>query len=156
MRGVLVPFMVLHLVACSDGEPRRASREDAPAPLTSGEERARIDHPGQPSATMRSGPNVPVHLPQGFTVYPGAKVISNTVVDRGGKRQALLVFETVDPVERVIAFYRARAAAAGATITLDLGSEERASLGGSLANGGDFAIAARQRSGGTRVEFAVG
>lgn len=105
---------------------------------------------------MRSGPQVPVHLPPGFTLYPGARVISNTVIERGGKRGALLVFETPDPLAKVMLFYRAQAAAAGMTLELDLGGDDRASLGGTLRSGAHMTLSGRQESGVTRAEFAHG
>lgn len=155
MRGMVLPVMLI-LGACSDDEPRRAPTTAHTLPLTEGEERGAVDRPGQPSITMRSGPNVPLHLPPGFTVYPGAKVAANTVVESDGRRRTLLVFVSPDPVAKVIAFYRTQAVAAGSALSFNLEGDERASLGGALRNGEAFAIAARRRDGGTRVEFATG
>lgn len=105
---------------------------------------------------MRSGSGVPVTLPPGFTLYPGAKVLSNTLVERSGKQRVLLVFETTDPLAEVMLFYRSQAGMAAAVILLDLGGEERASLGGRLASGREFAISAQRNGMRTRVEWSVG
>ena len=102
---------------------------------------------------MRSGPRVPVSLPRGFTLYPRAKVIANTVVERGGATRILLVIETPDPLGAVVSFYRAQARANGMVLTLDLVGEERASIGGRTAKGLRFALSVRRTSL-TRAELA--
>lgn len=156
MRAIPI-LAVLLLAACAERETQRqaavAPSSDAPK-LTSGEERARIAPQGEAAAIVRSGPEVPVSLPGGFTLYPGASVVSNTVVDRGGQRRVLLVIETPDPVEKVILHYRAEAHAAGMVVEVDLGGSERASFGGMLPSGGEVAISARRERGITRAEFA--
>lgn len=155
MRAI-VCLAVFLLAACSDHEARQSPARDAAAPLTGGEERHRIDHARGAAIVMRSGPNVPVHLPKGFTVYPGGRTVANTVVERDGRQTSLLVFETGDPIAKIIAHYRAQVQATGATVSLDLASEEHASLGGMLAGGGHFTLAMRRHAGRTRVEFASG
>lgn len=121
----------------------------------SGEIRARIVPRGEAPATLRSGPKVPVSLPRGFTLYPGGKVISNTVVERNGRRRILLVFVTPDRLEEIVLFYRAEAQAAGVPLDLDLAGETRASIGGSLPGGGTVAIAAQRDGPVTRVNFSA-
>lgn len=157
MRG-LVPLALVALAGCSDPEPRR-DRDSASAfqeSLTAGEERARIADKNGAATTMRTGPEVPAQLPPGFTVYQGAKIVTNTVVEEAGGRRILLVFDSGDPIVDVLGFYRQQADAAGAAITFDLGGGERASLGGVLVRGGSkFAIAVRRLSNATRVEFAA-
>lgn len=148
MRAAL-PIVVL-LAACDGGAPR-------PVPtgrLDAGEDLGAIAPGGQPAASMRSGPQVPVRLPPGFTLYPGGQTVTNTLFERGGKQRVLLVFVTPDPVEEVMRYYRAEARAAGMTVELDLGSGDRASLGGTLRSGGGAAISARRENRMTRVEFA--
>lgn len=149
----------LSLAACSDSvstpTPREAPSGSYGSHPASGEIRGRITPRGEAAVTLRSGPQVPIRLPPGFTLYPGATVISNTVVERAGKRQALLVFETPDPLTEVTLFFRAQAEASGVALTLDLGGRDRASIGGTLADGGRVVIAAHQIPAGTRVELSV-
>ncbi len=71
-------------------------------------------------ATLRSGPKVPVSLPEGFSLFPGARVVGNSMVTRTGEGQNTLVtFETDAPAAEVIAHYREQAKAAGFAITLE-------------------------------------
>ena len=145
------------LSACSDRAAMTAPDKTPAASYshdpTSGEIRARIAPKGEEPATLRSGPQVPVRLPRGFTLYPGAKVTANTVVERGDSQRVLMVFETYDPVDLVTAFYRRQARDAGFALSLDLVGEERASIGGRTARGRGFALSA-QRGSLTRAELA--
>ena len=158
MRFVLIAAALL-LGACAQQDDRRqgavAGANDDP-PLTAGEERARIAPHGEQAATLRSGSQVPVTLPPGFTLYPGARVIANTIVERAGVRRILLTFETPNPLPSVMRFYRGQAAAAGASLAFDMGANGRASLGGTTAAQGAFVVTARQDAGITRVELSAG
>ena len=138
------------LAACNDNATTPNQR---PAPTasyshdpTSGEVQARIAPRGEAAAILRSGPRVPIALPRGFTLYPGAKVIANTVVDRGDSRRILLVFETRDPLDLVTAHYRRQARDAGYALSLDLAGDRRASIGGRTAKGQGFSLSARRAS----------
>ena len=104
---------------------------------------------------MRSGAMVPVVLPPGLTIYPGATIVRTTRVEGAGARRTLVEFETPDPVAKVMQFYRSQAVAAGTKLTLDLGGEDRASLGGVMKGGGRMALAARAAGPVTRVELST-
>lgn len=151
MRACLLVLPVM-LGACQDRGPSPApsaapnfSRESTP-----GETRARIAE-----AKLRSGPAVPVVLPPGFSLYPGATVVRNTQVERGRERRVLVEFETPDPIAKVLLFHRAQAQAAGVTLTLDLDGSDAASIGGQTASGGEFALTARRVGNGTVVELSI-
>lgn len=151
MRAALLLAISL-LTACDGGAP-------APAPVgseaTTGEVRARIVPRGEEAVTLRTGASVPVSLPPGFTVYPGARIISNTVVEREGTRRVLIVFETPDSLAKVMMFHRGQAEAAGVILALDVGGAEQASIGGRLLAGGDVTITMRRGPAVTRVEFSA-
>ena len=71
-------------------------------------------------ATLRSGPNIPVTLPDGFSLFPGARVVGNSLVTRtGGAQNMLVTFDTDAPAAQVIAHYREQAKAAGFAIALE-------------------------------------
>lgn len=146
------------LAACERraDDPRRADELQEATSLTRDEQRHRITSPGGLPATLRTGPEVPIALPHGFTLPAGAKVVSSTSVEHGGERRMLVVFEVADAPARVIGQYRDQVMAAGAQATLDLGGEDSASLGGTLADARSFAISARREGRVSRVEFAVG
>lgn len=157
-RRLLLVLILPGVASCaepvSEPEPRSTPTSNYSRDPLSGEIVARIKPPGEPAATLRSGPGVPPRLPAGFALYPGASVISSTVVERAGRERTLLVFETPDPLPDVIRYYRSLALEAGAELTLDLPAEDRGSLGGILPTGRAFALAGRRMGSRTRVELS--
>lgn len=81
-------------------------------------------------ATLRSGADVPVSLPDGFTLFPGSKVITNTVVNQPDGQGTMVTFEADAPADRVIAHYREAAKAAGFDIQLEMNANGTMMVGG--------------------------
>ncbi len=106
-----------NLPGAGDSEPRTKT-EHTIDPAT-GE--ARITIPQKDGiATLRSGPNVPVSLPEGFSLFAGARIVGNSLVTRpGGGQNALVTFETDAPAADVITHYREQAKAAGFAIAIE-------------------------------------
>lgn len=158
MRAAAAPLLVL-LSVCLHRDASlpesRASVAGLSSVPASGGTQAGIALARQARAELRSGPALPVNLPRGLTIYPGARVIGNTLVMRGSARSVLVEFETPEPIAKVIAFHRAQARAAGVTLTLDLAGTNAASIGGRTAADGEFAVTARRSSGATIVELSV-
>jgi hypothetical protein len=94
------------------------------------------------TATMRSGADVPVDLPDGFTVYPGAQVTANTVFEEPGSKGALLTMEADAAPEAMIAFYRRQAEGAGVDLTLDMTTDSMRMIGGKAPDGSPFSFTA--------------
>lgn len=151
---ILTPLL---LASCSDRalNPAPSGDVDIDIPRTQGETRVRVAPHGEAPATFRSGPQVPVLLPEGITAYPGGRIVENTVVERGRAQHMLLVTETPDPVAQVTAFYREQLRRARIAPSLDIGTERHAGLGGALPAGGELVIAIREENGSTRIEISV-
>ena len=81
-------------------------------------------------ATLRSGADVPVTLPDGFTLFPGSKVVTNTVVDQPDGKGTMVTFETDAPADKVVAHYRDAAKAAGFDIQLEMTTNGTVMIGG--------------------------
>ena len=93
--------------------------------------------------TMKSGSTAQVsELPGGFTVYPGATIVSNTVVERGDGAGAMIIFETSDSPEQIAAHYRAEAEAADVPVEADASINGGVFVTGQGANGIVFSISA--------------
>ena len=100
---------------------------------TTGETRMAIKVPGG-TASLRSGAKVPLSLPDGFTLFPRAKVVTNTVVEQPGGQRTMVAFETDAPPDEVIAHYRREAAAAGFAIEVVLDAGGTLTIGGTRAS----------------------
>ncbi len=71
------------------------------------------------TATLRSGPSVPVSLPEGFTLLPGTKVTTHSLFSRPEGQGSLVTFEVDTEAGAVVAHFRGQAKAAGFAITLE-------------------------------------
>lgn len=140
------------LGACSAERGGEAAKRP---PATADERRVEVAQGRAGRVAMRTGPSVPVTLPKGFTLFPGAQVVENTVVERRGRRHVLLHFTVDAPPGAVVAHYRAQARAARARLTLDLGGSGAASLGGTLADGQRLSVSARAGAAGSQVAVAI-
>ena len=107
-------------------------------------------------ATVRSGSDVPVNLPLGFSLYPGAEVTSNSMVDHNGGQGAMVLFTSTDDPEAVLEFYRGQAEAAGIDVVVDMKVNDGGMLGGEGENGTSFTINANKTAAGTDAQLMVG
>ncbi|MFL0670957.1 MAG: hypothetical protein ACJLS3_05865 [Erythrobacter sp.] len=80
--------------------------------------------------TFRSGANVPVSLPSGLTLFPGSRVVRNTLVDDPEGAGVLINFEADAAASRVVAHYRDAAKAAGYAIELEMTTKDTVMIGG--------------------------
>ncbi|MEQ8773673.1 MAG: hypothetical protein RIC51_12675, partial [Erythrobacter sp.] len=79
---------------------------------------------------LRSGKDVPVELPPGFSLHPGTRVISNSVIAQGERTGSMILFESDAAPKEVIAHYRAQAEAAGVELQMDATMGETLMLAG--------------------------
>ncbi|WP_427965886.1 hypothetical protein [Altererythrobacter sp.] len=108
------------------------------------------------TATMRSGPDVAIDLPNGFTVFPGAKVVSNTTFSQGDSKGALVLFESSAKPEVLAEFYRKQAEAAGIDVSLEMTVNDGKMIGGESEGGHTFSFNAHPDDGKTTGQLMVG
>jgi hypothetical protein len=103
--SLLLPLLAAG--ACKD-EPTVVVTFDA-------ETRVKTSSEGATVETAKEGGSlaVDVALPAFAPAYPGARLTTRIADDKDGKRGSLLVFRSDDPVEKIAAFYDARAKEAG-------------------------------------------
>lgn len=82
------------------------------------------------TATLRSGADVPVSLPAGFSLFPGSKVITNTVVNQPGGQGTMVMFEADAAADTIIAHYRDQAKAVGFAIQIEMNTNGTLMIGG--------------------------
>lgn len=111
--------LALLTAACGEGgEEAQAGRGYTIDPAT-GEHRMTIRREDG-EATLRSGATVPVALPEGFSLFPGTRVIETARVTRPGGEGALVTFEADAPAADLAAHYRDAAISAGFAVAVDL------------------------------------
>jgi ABC-type Fe3+-hydroxamate transport system substrate-binding protein len=132
--GLLLTASALLLAACgseTSGEFTTAEGEKAEYTIDedSGETSMTVKGPDG-TATLRSGAEVPVSLPDGFSLYPGSKVVTNTVVDQPDGQGTMVMFEATAPADKIVAHYREQAKAAGFDIQLEMNTNGTTMIGG--------------------------
>lgn len=145
--------LLLLVGACRD-EPKIIVKADGSTNVLPGGEGAVI----QAAGDGKSLP-VPTDLPAFAPAYPGARL--TTRIGAGGQGEgpgALLVFETADPVDKVSAFYDARAREAGAEASMqvtELDSSVRIYGGGPDGKLGGAMIAISRSEDGPGTEIVI-
>ncbi len=131
---VMVCGSALALAACgseTSGEFTTADGENAEYTIDKDTGETSMTIKGEDGeATLRSGADVPVSLPPGFTLLPGSKVITNTVVNQPDGQGTMVAFEADAPADKVVAHYRDAAKAAGFDIQLEMTTNGTVMIGG--------------------------
>ena len=107
------------------------------------------------TATMRSGANVPVELPDGFALYPGASVSNNTSFGAAEGSGALVNMTASDAPGKMVEFYRKQATAAGFEITMDSKMGDQQAIVGERDDGTKFTFNASPAEGGSEAQLMV-
>lgn len=82
-----------------------------------------IETPQGETITQQTGKDVIADLPTGFTIFPGANVLANTVTTFGNGRQTTIMMDSGALPAEIAAHYKDEAEEAGMEITIDLGFE---------------------------------
>lgn len=92
------------------------------------------------TATIKSGENAPSELPLGFTVFPGAKVVSNTSFEQKDKTVTMISLASDAGPEQLVEHYRKQAEDAGITIKLEMSVNDGQMIGGDDGKGKTFSL----------------
>ena len=87
-----------------------------------GDTTVRISGDDGGSINIDAGENVSVDLPDGWSVYPGAKVVSSVTLQQADGSGVLVIMETEEAAEDMLEFYRKQAEAAGLEIKSEMKS----------------------------------
>ncbi|WP_298334313.1 hypothetical protein [uncultured Erythrobacter sp.] len=82
------------------------------------------------TVSMRTNTETPDSLPAGFTLFSGAEVLSNTIIDQGDTKGSLTTFRTDETPDEIVAHYREEAEDAGITIQIETSMNGGKMIGG--------------------------
>lgn len=108
------------------------------------------------TTVLRSGENIEVDLPAGFSAYPGAKVVHNTSVNQGETSGAVVIMESDDSAEDIVTFYRKQADDAGIKVEFEMNMEDGRMLGGKNDEGETFTLNAVDEGDRRTIQLMVG
>lgn len=107
--------------------------------------------------SMRSGAEVPVDLPAGFSLMDGLEVVTNSVVEQAEGRGSLITFQTELAPEAIIEYYRGEVEAAGVEVQIDASVNEGKMLAGENSESGlTFSVTAYPSDEGTTGQLIIG
>lgn len=113
--------------------------------------------PDGEQVAVRSGAQAVEGMPDGFSVYPGATVVTSTTVNTTDGSGVLVVLTTPDAPDKVIQFYRGQAEAAGVTIDGEMNANGMRLIGGEGPGGLAFSASASPGDDGLNtVQLTVG
>ena len=161
MRAVVISAAILALAGCGSDDSDTIETEDGEVTYTvdddGGAVNATITNADGETVVVQSGEAAAANLPDGFTLYPGAKVVSSTNVSSGGSSGAMVALESAATPEQIVAFYREEAEAAGIEIKMEMKANEAQIVSGESASGLVFSInAAPADGGGTSATLTIG
>ena len=140
----------------AEPEEEVATRGSYDIDATTGETRASYTDDEGTTTTMRSGEKVPVSLPAGFAVYPGARVTNNTRVEQADGLLVLLNLESEATPDEMVAFYRKQAEAAGIDVETTLTTGPMTMIGGEDGDGTSFSFTATREGDVTEAQLSLG
>jgi hypothetical protein len=159
-RFASVCLAALALSACGSESSGEFTTEDGEAgeysiDNDSGETTMTVQTPDG-EVSLRSGTDVPVDLPAGFSLISGADIVSNTIIDQGETRGALVTFTSDRTPEEIADFYRAEAEDAGIEIQIETSMNGGKMIGGeNETTGTTFSVSAYPDEDGTTGQLTI-
>jgi hypothetical protein len=108
------------------------------------------------NASIRSGANVAVDLPDGFSIYPGADVVNTTRIDGAQGSGTMVTLESDSTPEQLAHFYRKQADAAGVKVQMDMTTENGKMIAGQSEQGISFSLNASRDGDTTSAQLMIG
>jgi hypothetical protein len=113
--------------------------------------------PDGEEVSIRSGDGASSDLPDGFSVYPGATVVTSANIDTSDGQGSVVVLSTDASLDEVVTFYRGQAEAAGVDIQSEMTVNGMRIIGGEGPDGLTFgATASPGEDGATTVQLTIG
>ncbi|VVT20359.1 hypothetical protein [Erythrobacter sp. EC-HK427] len=144
MRNLVIVTLGLTLAACGGSDSGTIETEDGTVEYeterSGGNSEMRITDNEGNEVVVNSGEGVAASLPDGFTVYPGAEVVSSTVMNGTEGQGSMTMMTSSDTPEQMVAHVRREAEAAGFSIEMEMTSNETMMIGGEGPDGTAFSF----------------
>lgn len=149
----------LALVACGSGNQGTFQTEDGEvaydAEQSDDETKVTVTTGDGSTVETNSGSGT-AEWPEGFSLYPGAAVISSMQVNATDGGGTMILIQSSATPEELAAFYRRLAEAAGITIATNARVNGNVTLNGEGADGRTFSFSASSHGDGTTGQLIVG
>jgi hypothetical protein len=108
------------------------------------------------TTTIRSGQDVSVDLPDGYSMFPGAKIVSATTMSGASNNGSMVFFESGAAPDDVIAHFRKQAEADGVKIQMEMKTGNTQILSGEGKDGRIFSVTVNDEGGKSSGSLMVG
>jgi hypothetical protein len=157
IRAIPAAAALALLAACNSPESGTDTQTDTQTGTGADGEASNITITGENGETITATSNAAsAQLPLGFTLYPGAAVVSNSTIATNDGKGSVLYFTTPASAADVAAFYRRQAEAAGIAIGLEQAAGETRTIAGEGPAGQTFMLTATPGEDGTGVQLMIG
>lgn len=97
-----------------------------------------------------------VDLPDGFSLYPGARVISTANINQADGQGSMVMMQSDASPDEMVSFYRRQAEDAGIAIQMEMNSNGNAMIAGEGEGGVSFSFNATPSDDGTLGQLMIG
>jgi hypothetical protein len=157
MRGsVIVCAAAALLAACGSSKSDDVDKRTYTIDQSNGTTKLTIKDEKGSTLAIDTQDSTSAGFPEGYSPYPGAKVVSNSTVAEGQGNATMILMETSAAPDKVATFYRNEARAAGVKIALDEQAGGGRVLSGQTAGGQAFTLQANPEKSGTSISLLVG
>jgi hypothetical protein len=108
------------------------------------------------TTTIRSGEGVSADLPKGYSMYPGATIVSATTIAGAANSGSMVFFESDASPQDVVAHFRKQAEADGVKIQMEMKTGNTMILSGEGDDGRVFSITVSDDGGKSSGNLMVG
>ncbi len=160
MRKLLAITATLALAACGGSDTTTIESEDGTAEYSvgdnDGDAEIRFTDKEGNETVVATGSNVDAELPNGFSIYPGATIASNTVMSGGQGEGTMIGLKSTASPDELAAHYRGEAEAAGFEIQMEMKSGDTVMIGGEGPDNGFFSFNASPEGDGASAMLIIG
>lgn len=163
MRGshLIIAGFALALASCGSEQSGSFTTEDGTEGTYTvegedGDATIRIAGENGGEVAIDAGDDVSADLPEGFSVYPGARVVSSATMQQTDGSGALVIMESKASPEELIEFYRKQAEGAGITISTEITASGNLVIAGEGKQGETFSFNAQNSGGATTGQLLIG
>jgi len=122
----------------------------------SGQTAMEITGPDGQQVNISSGKDASVDLPDGFAIYPGSEIVSNTTINQGAGKGTMVTMHSADSAADMIGYYKKQAEAAGIEIEMELKTGQGQMISGKDGSGTAFSFNANPGDDGTTGQLIIG
>ena len=97
-----------------------------------------------------------VDLPDGYSLYPGASVVSTATINQADGQGTMVMMQSDASPEDMVSFYRSQAEGAGITIQMEMTTNGNAMIAGEGEGGSSFSFNATPSDDGTLGQLMIG